>query len=221
MEYIETPPPLLPPPFFSQRYTMFTRREIDSGIATPTRNARPRAARLMEIEYNYRNLLLPVGGEFVAYRQRALYIFTIYRADGLPDMSSFCMKSDYENINPFVQISFAGMKVNRILNHTLYLYFPFSSKRYNYPVIVVFQQTTREEWQTYRPHFNQKIIFNEMFPSLCQRVRIAIKHRVNTCRTCVVASYILNLAKIFHSGKYGKFEWWIVIVWKLIERNLE
>lgn len=75
----------------------------------------------MEIEYNYRNLLLPVGGEFVAYRQRASYIFTIYRADGLPDMSSFCMKNDYENINPFVQISFAGMKVNWIHLHT----FPF------------------------------------------------------------------------------------------------
>lgn len=75
----------------------------------------------MEIEYNYRNLLLPVGGEFVAYRQRASYIFTIYRADGLPDMSSFCMKNDYENINPFVQISFAGMKVNWIHLYT----FPF------------------------------------------------------------------------------------------------
>lgn len=169
----------------------------------PTRNAGARAGRLMEIEYNYRNLLLPVGGEFVAYRQRAFYIFTIYRADGLPDMSSFCMKSDYENINPFVQISFAGMKVNCDINwifiHSLY-------KLIFYNIWWYFQQTTREEWQTYTPYFNQKIIFNEMFPSLCQRVRIAIKHRVNTCRTCVVASYILNLAKIFQSGKYGKFE---------------
>ncbi|KAK9306192.1 hypothetical protein QLX08_003081 [Tetragonisca angustula] len=120
------------------------------------------------------NLLLPVGGEFLRFRQRACYIFTIYRADGLPDMSSLCMKNDFENINPFVQISFAGMK-----------------------------ETTREAWQTYRPRFNEKITFREMFPSLCQRVRIVIKHRVNSCRTCVVASYILNISKISSPGENG------------------
>ncbi|EFN77733.1 Otoferlin [Harpegnathos saltator] len=58
------------------------------------------------------NLLLPLGGESLPFRQRARYIFVIYRADGLPDMSSLCSKSDFENINPYVQISFAGMKKN-------------------------------------------------------------------------------------------------------------
>lgn len=58
-----------------------------------------------------RNLLLPVGGESLPFRQRARYIFVVYRADGLPDMSSLCIKGDFENINPYVQISFAGMKV--------------------------------------------------------------------------------------------------------------
>ncbi|XP_043264956.1 otoferlin-like [Colletes gigas] len=56
------------------------------------------------------NLLLPVGGEYLPFRQHARYVFAIYRADGLPDMSSVCTKSDFENINPYVQISFAGMK---------------------------------------------------------------------------------------------------------------
>ncbi|KAK1117439.1 hypothetical protein K0M31_016643 [Melipona bicolor] len=120
------------------------------------------------------NLLLPVGGEFLRFRQRACYTFTIYRADGLPDMSSLCMKNDFENINPFVQISFAGMK-----------------------------ETTREAWQTYRPRFNEKITFREMFPSLCQRVRIVIKHRVNSYRTCLVASYILDISKISGPGENG------------------
>nr|XP_012151304.1 PREDICTED: otoferlin-like [Megachile rotundata] len=120
------------------------------------------------------NLLLPVGGESLPFRQRARYIFAIYRADGLPDMSSLCVKNDFQNINPYVQISFAGMKGR-----------------------------TSEEWQTYAPRFNEKITFKEMFPSLCQRVRIAIKHRVNSCRTCVVASYILNMSHISHSGEYG------------------
>lgn len=58
-----------------------------------------------------RNLLLPVGGDGLPFRQRARYIFVVYRADGLPDMSSLCIKNDFENINPYVQISFAGMKV--------------------------------------------------------------------------------------------------------------
>ncbi|XP_076634575.1 otoferlin [Colletes latitarsis] len=120
------------------------------------------------------NLLLPVGGEYLPFRQRARYVFAIYRADGLPDMSSVCTKSDFENINPYVQISFAGMK-----------------------------GSTSEAWQTYGPRFNEKITFKEMFPSLCQRVRIAIKHRVNSCRTCMVASYILDMSKISNSGEYG------------------
>lgn len=58
-----------------------------------------------------RNLLLPVGGEKLPFRQRARYIFVVYRADGLPDMSSLCRKNDFENTNPYVQISFAGLKV--------------------------------------------------------------------------------------------------------------
>ncbi|XP_076223010.1 otoferlin [Nomia melanderi] len=120
------------------------------------------------------NLLLPVGGESLPFRSRARYIFAIYRADGLPDMSSMCMKTDFENINPYVQISFAGMK-----------------------------EKTSEAWQTYSPRFNEKIIFKEMFPSLCQRVRITIKHRVNSCQTCVVASHVLDLSKISNSGEYG------------------
>lgn len=53
-----------------------------------------------------------------------------------------------------------------------------------------------------------------MFPSLCQRVRIAIKHRVNSCRTCVVASYILNMSKISNSGEYGKF---VRVLYMLLE----
>lgn len=62
---------------------------------------------------NYRNLLLPIGGESMPFRQRARYIFAVYRADGLPDMSSVCVKNDFQNINPYVQISFAGMKVRQ------------------------------------------------------------------------------------------------------------
>ncbi|XP_070528249.1 otoferlin [Cardiocondyla obscurior] len=58
------------------------------------------------------NLLLPIGGERLPFRQRVRYVFVVHRADGLPDMSSLCRKTDFENVNPYVQISFAGMKKN-------------------------------------------------------------------------------------------------------------
>ncbi|XP_012058513.1 PREDICTED: otoferlin-like [Atta cephalotes] len=89
-------------------------------------------------------------------------------------MSSLCRKTDFENINPYVQISFAGMK-----------------------------GTTSEAWQTYCPKFYEAIIFKEMFPVLCHRVRITIKHRIDSCRTCTVAVHILDTTKISNSGEYG------------------
>ncbi|XP_036143415.1 otoferlin [Monomorium pharaonis] len=120
------------------------------------------------------NLLLPIGGERLPFRQRARYVFVVYRADGLPDMSSLCRKTDFENVNPYVQISFAGMK-----------------------------GSTSEAWQTYSPKFNEAITFKEMFPVLCHRVRITIKHRIDSCRTCIVAVHILDTTKISNSGEYG------------------
>ncbi|XP_039312849.1 otoferlin [Solenopsis invicta] len=120
------------------------------------------------------NLLLPIGGERLPFRQRARYVFVVYRADGLPDMSSLCRKTDFENVNPYVQISFAGMK-----------------------------GSTSEAWQTYSPKFYEAIIFKEMFPVLCHRVRITIKHRIDSCRTCTVAVHILDTTKISNSREYG------------------
>ncbi|XP_035743561.1 otoferlin-like [Vespa mandarinia] len=58
------------------------------------------------------NLLLPIGGESLLFTQRAQYIFTVYRADGLPNMTSLCSFGDTGGINPYLQISFAGMKKN-------------------------------------------------------------------------------------------------------------
>ncbi|XP_011877854.1 PREDICTED: otoferlin-like [Vollenhovia emeryi] len=89
-------------------------------------------------------------------------------------MSSLCRKTDFENVNPYVQISFAGMK-----------------------------GSTSEAWQTYSPKFYEAIIFKEMFPVLCHRVRITIKHRIDSCRTCIVAVHILDTTKISNSGEYG------------------
>ncbi|KAI4482752.1 hypothetical protein M0804_008605 [Polistes exclamans] len=120
------------------------------------------------------NLLLPIGGEALPFGQRARYIFTIYRADGLPDMTSICGFGDTGGINPYVQISFAGMK-----------------------------GTTRVLWRTCTPRFNERIIFSETFPSFCRRIRITMKHRVNSCRTRTLATRVIHIGQISNSGEYG------------------
>ncbi|KAI4503915.1 hypothetical protein M0802_001318 [Mischocyttarus mexicanus] len=120
------------------------------------------------------NLLLPIGGEALTFGQRARYIFTVYRADGLPDMTSICGFGYTGGINPYVQISFAGMK-----------------------------GTTRVLWRTCTPRFNERIIFSETFPSFCRRIRITMKHRVNSLRTRTLATRVIHIGQISNSGEYG------------------
>ncbi|XP_048510270.1 otoferlin-like [Athalia rosae] len=119
------------------------------------------------------NLLLPIEG--VGNRRRARFIFTIYRADGLPGMNRFLSCSNHpENINPFIQISFSTSKGRT------------STQRNNFA-----------------PQFNERIIFKEMFPPLCHRVRITIKDNGSSgCRRSVVALNILNLRNISSFGNY-------------------
>ncbi|XP_033208643.1 otoferlin-like [Belonocnema kinseyi] len=121
------------------------------------------------------NLLLPLGDGLQLTRQRARYIFSIYRADGLTGSIGSChCSSGPKDINPFVQISFAGMK-----------------------------GSTSELIHDYEPRFNEKIVFKEMFPPLFHRVRIVLKNRISSCSSNIIAIYILNLRNISHSGEYG------------------
>lgn len=49
-------------------------------------------------------------------RQKARYVFSIYRADGLPNRKSNIYCGNLKNnINPYIQVSFAGMKVSQLL----------------------------------------------------------------------------------------------------------
>lgn len=68
-------------------------------------------------------MLLPSGVPIE--RQRAKYVVSIYKADGLPKASFSVLSNvkraligDNRNLgDPFVQVSFAGMKVNKCLNY--------------------------------------------------------------------------------------------------------
>lgn len=70
---------------------------------------------------HFRNLLLPDG--VPVERQRARFIVKIYRADGLPKMNSSIVANvkkaftgELEDlVNPYVQVSFAGLTVSECL----------------------------------------------------------------------------------------------------------
>ncbi|XP_015125981.1 otoferlin [Diachasma alloeum] len=121
------------------------------------------------------NLLLPIGNFLSSSRQRARYVLTIYRADGLPSReSTFCIGNAKKLVNPYVQISFAGMKGE-----------------------------TSSYKCTYTPRFNERIVFRELFPPLSHRVRIAVKDKVHGCNSTALATHMLNLARLSNSGEYG------------------
>lgn len=71
----------------------------------------------LNFPYQNRNLLLPDGVPIE--RQRAKFVVKIYRADGLPRMNSSIMANvkraftgeSKDLVNPYVQVSFAGLSV--------------------------------------------------------------------------------------------------------------
>lgn len=75
--------------------------------------------------FYFRNLLLPDGVPIE--RQRARFIVRVYRADGLPKMNSSIVANvkkaltgeAKDLVNPYVQVSFAGLTVSHIYNVTV------------------------------------------------------------------------------------------------------
>lgn len=98
----------------------------------------------------FRNLLLPEGVS--VERQRARIMVKIYRADGLPRMNSSVMANmkkaitgeSKDLVSSYVQVSFAGLTGKT------------SIKR-----------------NTYAPVWNEQLVFSEMFPPLCQRIKVS------------------------------------------------
>ncbi|CAM1319906.1 FER1L6 (predicted) [Pycnogonum litorale] len=125
------------------------------------------------------NLLLPDG--VPAERQRARFIMRIYRADGLPRMNSgFIAKAQKvltgagrDLVDPYVQVSFAG----------------HSGK-------------TSVKKNSYEPVWNEQIVFTEMFPPLCQRIKIQIKDH-NSVNQGVIGTHYVDLSAISNEGEKG------------------
>ncbi|KAF5278108.1 hypothetical protein FQR65_LT03624 [Abscondita terminalis] len=125
------------------------------------------------------NLLLPDGVPID--RQRARFIIKIYRADGLPKMNSSIManvKKAFTGevsdlVDPYVQVSFAGL-----------------------------MGKTSVKKNSYAPIWNEQLVFTEMFPPLCQRIKIQLKDN-DPVNQKVIGTHFIDLKTISNDGEKG------------------
>ncbi|KAG1674527.1 Otoferlin [Nymphon striatum] len=125
------------------------------------------------------NLLLPEG--VPAQRQKAMFIVKIYKAEGLPQMNLGFIEnvkktftgSKGELTSSYVEVSFAG----------------YTGK-------------TSVRDKNYNPVWNEQIVFTEMFPPLCQRMKIQIKDN-DSVNNPVIGTHFIDLSSISNEGDSG------------------
>ncbi|XP_059059908.1 otoferlin-like [Achroia grisella] len=125
------------------------------------------------------NLLLPDGVPIE--RQRAKYIVKIHRAEGLPKMNYSILANvkraftgeSQDLVDAYVEVSFAGMT-------------GYSSVKKS----------------SYNPVWNEQIVFTEMFPPLCQRIKLQLKDNAPV-QPNVIGTHFIDLKTISNDGEKG------------------
>ncbi|XP_035265162.1 otoferlin-like [Anguilla anguilla] len=125
------------------------------------------------------NLLLPEG--VPTERQWARFYLKIYRAEGLPKMNTSIMANvkkafigeNKDLVDPYVQVLFAGQKGK-----------------------------TSIQKSSYEPIWNEQIIFTEMFPPLCKRMKVQIRDS-DKVNDVAIGTHFIDLRKIANDGDKG------------------
>ncbi|XP_042359531.1 otoferlin [Plectropomus leopardus] len=125
------------------------------------------------------NLLLPEG--IPAERQWARFYVKIYRAEGLPKMNTSIMANvkkafigeNRDLVDPYVQVQFAGQKGK-----------------------------TSVQKSSYEPIWNEQIVFTELFPPLCKRMKIQIRDS-DKVNDVAIGTHFVDLRKISNDGDKG------------------
>uniref|UniRef100_A0A803V886 Otoferlin n=1 Tax=Ficedula albicollis TaxID=59894 RepID=A0A803V886_FICAL len=125
------------------------------------------------------NLLLPDG--VPPERQWARFYIKIYRAEGLPRMNTSIMANvkkaligeNKDLVDPYVQVAFAGQKGK-----------------------------TSIQKSSYEPLWNEQIIFTEMFPPLCRRIKIQIRDS-DKVNDVAIGTHFIDLRKVSNEGDKG------------------
>ena len=92
-------------------------------------------------------------------------------------------------VNPYVQVSFAGLTVKL---------FETNIKHCN----AFIQGRTTVKRNSYNPIWNEQIVFTEMFPPLCQRVKIQLKES-DTVGDTVIGTHYIDFSTISNDGDKG------------------
>ncbi|XP_077863265.1 otoferlin-like, partial [Saccoglossus kowalevskii] len=125
------------------------------------------------------NLLLPEG--IPAERQMAQFVVKVYKAEGLPIMNSGMLANVKkvftgevkDLVDPYVQVTFAGQKAH----------------------------TTVKKHQYY-PIWNEQIVFTEMFPPLCRRMKIELRDK-DSVLDDIIGTHFIDLSRISNEGECG------------------
>ncbi|XP_023662401.2 otoferlin isoform X2 [Paramormyrops kingsleyae] len=125
------------------------------------------------------NLLIPEG--VPAERPWARFYVKVLKADGLPKMNTSLMANvkkafigeNKDLVDPYVQVLFAGQKGK-----------------------------TSVQKSSYEPAWNEQIIFTEMFPPLCKRMKIQIRD-ADKVNDVAIGTHFIDLSKISNEGDKG------------------
>ncbi|XP_061559537.1 otoferlin isoform X4 [Phycodurus eques] len=125
------------------------------------------------------NLLLPEG--FPAERQWARFYVKVYRAEGLPKMNTNIMANvkkafigeNRDLVDPYVQVYFSGQKGK-----------------------------TSVQKSSYEPIWNEQIVFTELFPPLCKRMKVQIRDS-DKVNDVAIGTHFIDLRKISNEGDKG------------------
>ncbi|XP_030054512.1 otoferlin isoform X1 [Microcaecilia unicolor] len=125
------------------------------------------------------NLLLPDG--VPPERQWARFYVKIFRAEGLPRMNTSIMANvkkaligeNKDLVDPYVQVLFAGQKGK-----------------------------TSVQKSSYEPMWNEQIIFTDMFPPLCKRMKIQIRDS-DKVNDVAIGTHFIDFRKISNEGDKG------------------
>ncbi|XP_033118716.1 otoferlin-like isoform X3 [Anneissia japonica] len=125
------------------------------------------------------NLFLPEGVS--PDRQLAKFFVKIFKAEDLPVMNSGMLANVKkvftgelsDLVDPYVEITFAGQT-----------------------------QRTSVQKHRYEPMWNEQIVFSELFPPLCRRIKVQLKDKDSVMDDIIGTTYI-DLAKISCDGPEG------------------
>ncbi|XP_021109250.1 otoferlin isoform X3 [Heterocephalus glaber] len=125
------------------------------------------------------NLLLPDG--VPAERQWARFYVKIYRAEGLPRMNTSLMANvkkafigeNKDLVDPYVQVFFAGQKGK-----------------------------TSVQKNSYEPLWNEQVVFTDLFPPLCKRMKVQIRD-CDKVNDVAIGTHFIDLRKISNDGDKG------------------